>query len=914
MKLNFLAAALLFGVVTYAQDTKTIKGHIYDTANNNEPLAYATIMLQNTEFGTETDENGYFEIECSQGSYLLEASYTGYQTYIIPYETEGSQEVSINMKPEEGNLDELVITVNNRKSSESALLNDQRKSLEIKQQIGAQELSRKGVSDVAAAVAKTAGISKQEGSNNIYVRGLGDRYNATTLNGLPVPSNDPEKKNINLELFSTDLVEYISIDKTFSSRNTGDFGGGNVDILSKDFKDNSLFEIELGTEVNTNALSKGKDFLLPQGPSKMGYASYGVPNNPLSGYHFQNSLQPQSAGPIGGNFGLKAGKSFFIGETGKLNLFATASFDNGFTFREGLNQSINSQGAKLKSFHQEKFSQTTNTTGMFNANYHVNDNNKLAYNFLYINSSDLSRDTYEGMDRDFEGDHDSVLVQRGTFTQNTVLINQLLGNHKLNEKLGFDWAVSYNTIESDMPDRTQNKMYYWNNFDAYTLAQNTKTDNHRYFQNLTENEIAVNLALNYKLGTDENGNERGKVTLGYNGRIKKRDFEAIQFNFDIIGEVKNPANGYFFDPNNLDSFFNQQNLENGLFNISAFAGKTPQTYTGEQNIHAGFANLEYRLTDKFSAVVGLRYEKINQLVKWRTQLDADQKSNEFKRNEVLPNLSLKYELNDTQNLRLAASKTYTLPQFKERARFIYEDVTEIKVGNPYLYPSQNYNLDLKWEIFPMNDEVISVAAFGKYIQDPINEIVMASSTNDITWVNIGDKGYVYGVEFEIKKRLFDFGGSNTNNLFGGLNVSYMKTNQEIDAEKIFRETKGLISTNFEDTESSFTGASDLLLNADISYVTEWSENRGMTATLAYTHYSDRLYALGSQKGNLIDKGMGSLDFILKTRIHKNFGIDFAARNILNPEFRRVQENATGPVNAVTYKRGAFFSVGAKYTF
>lgn len=911
MKLNFLAAALLFGVVTYAQDTKTIKGHIYDTANNNEPLAYATIMLQNTEFGAETDENGYFEIECEQGSYLIEASYTGYQTFVMQYETGSTDELNINLTPEASNLDELVITVNNRKSSETALLSEQRKSLEIKQQIGAQELSRKGVGDVAAAVAKTAGISQQEGSNNVYVRGLGDRYNSTSLNGLPVPSNDPEKKNINLELFSTDIVEYISIDKTFNSRNTGDFGGGNVDISSKDFKDSGLFEIELGGKANTNALSKGSEFVLPQGPSKMGYASYGKPNNALNGYNFENSLQPQSAGPIGGNFGLKAGKSFNIGETGKLNLFATASFDNGFTFREGINQSASAQGASLKQFNQEKLSQTTNTTGMFNANYHLNDNHRLGYNMLYINSSDLSRDIYTGSDRDFEGDHDSLLVQRGTFTQNTVLINQLLGNHKLNEKLGFDWAVSYNTIESDMPDRTQNKLFYWKDTNTYTLAQRTITDNHRYYQNLKEDEIAANLALSYKLGTDENGNERGKVTFGYNGRVKKRDFEAIQYNFRISGNGLETT----VNPNNLDTFFNQQNYAGGLFGIEAFAGDTPQTYTGEQNIHAGFGNLEYRLTDKFSAVAGLRYEKIDQTVQWRTQLDAIEQTNKFNRNEFLPNLSLKYELSTIQNLRLAASKTYTLPQFKERARFIFEDVTEIKVGNPYLYPSQNYNLDLKWEIFPMNDEVISVAAFGKYIQDPINEITMASSTNDITWVNIGDKGYVYGAEFEIKKRLFDFGGTNTNNLFGGLNVSYMKTDQEVDKDKIQRETNGLINTNFDFDRSSFTGASDLLLNADLSYVTEWNEGRGMTATVAYTHYSDRLYALGvEKKGNLIDKGMGSLDFILKTQIHKNFALDFAARNILNPEFRRIQDNASGAINAVTYKRGAFFSLGAKYTF
>jgi len=911
MKLNFLTAFLLFGFASYAQESTTIKGFVYD-AQNNAPLTYATVLLQNTEFGAETDDNGYFEIECIEGTYTLEASYFGYQTFVMPCETTQPQELFINLISEEADLEEIVITVNSKKSTETALLSEQRKSLEIKQQIGAQELSRKGVGDVAAAVAKTSGISKQEGSNNVYVRGLGDRYNSTSLNGLPVPSNDPEKKNINLELFSTDIVEYISIDKTFSSRNTGDFGGGNVDILSKDFQDDGLLEIELGTKINTNTTSKGNEFLVPQGPSSMGYASYGVPANPLTSYSFENSLNPKQAGPIGGNFGLKAGKSFDVGQEGRLNLFATANFDNGFQFREGLNQSLNAQGAKLKSFHQEKATQTTNTTGMFNANYHINDRHNVAYNFLYVNSSDLSRDVYTGSDRDFEGEHDSHIVQRGTFTQNTVLINQLLGNHSLNEKLGLDWAVSYNTIESDMPDRTQNKLFYWNDTNNYSLAQRTITDNHRYFQHLKEDEIAANLALNYKFGANEYGQERGKVTFGYNGRVKKRDFEAIQFNFRISGDglMNTPVT-----PNNLDAFFNQQNYDNGLFRIESFAGMTPQTYTGEQNIHAGFANLEYRLSDRLSSVIGFRFERIDQTVEWRTQLDAAGGSNTFERNEFLPSLSLKYELNTTQNFRLAASKTYTLPQFKERALFIYEDVTEIKVGNPYLYPSQNYNLDLKWELFPMNDEVISFAAFGKYILDPINEITMASSTNDITWVNIGDKGYVYGVEFEIKKRLVDFGGSYANKLSAGLNVSYMKTDQEIDREKIQRETNGLINTNFTDERSSFTGASDLLMNADLSYTKEWSEERGLTATLAYNHYSDRLYALGvQQKGNLVDKGMGTLDFILKTKIHKNIGIDFSARNILNPEFRRVQQNTSGDIDAIRYKRGVFLGLGAKYTF
>lgn len=910
MRILLLMIVLCCSGSVFAQNTMRIKGKVTDYITG-EPLPYATVFVAEQEIGVETAEDGTFSLTLTLPAELA-VEYMGYLSMSETI-TEPTNDLIFELSPEDDNLEQLIIQVKSNKADESVLLNEQRKSLEIKQEIGAQELSRKGVSDVASAVAKTSGISKQEGSNSVYVRGLGDRYNSTTLNGLPVPSNDPEKKNVNLELFSTDIVEYISIDKTFSASNTGDFGGANVDILSKDFQDNSLLEIDLGAKINTNATSSGSDFLLPQEPSSLGYASYGVPSNPLTSYSFENSLNPKSAGPVGGNFGIKAGKSFYIGQEGELNLFATVNFDNGFQSREGLNQSVNVQGAKLKSFHQEQFSHTTNTTGMFNANYHINNNHSLAYNLLYVNSSDLSRDIYTGYDRDFEGgENDTHIVQRGTFTQNTVFINQLLGTHQLNDKLGLDWAVAYNTVKSDMPDRMQNKLYHDLVADTYRLAQNTTTDNHRYFQNLKEDELAANVALNYQLGVDENGDAKGNLSVGYNGRMKKRDFEAIQFNFRVSGDGLAQTN---INPNDLDAFFNTQNYANELFRTESYAGMTPQTYSGEQNIHAGFANLEYRLSDKLSSVIGLRYERIEQTVDWQTQLDASGDENAFKRNEFLPSLSLKYEINPVQNLRLAASKTYTLPQFKERALFIYEDVTEVKVGNPYLYPSQNYNVDLKWEMFPMNDEIISVTAFGKYIQDPINEITMASSTNDITWVNIGDKGYAYGAEFEIKKRLASFGGEYTNNLSAGLNVSYMKTDQEIDREKIQRETNGTINTNFTDERSSFTGASDLLINADVSYTKEWSEGRSLIATVSYAHYSDRLYALGvQQKGNLVDKGMGTLDFVLKTQVTKNIAIDLSAKNLLNPDFKRVQENASGDVDAIKYKRGMFVGLGVKYTF
>ncbi|EGV43735.1 TonB-dependent receptor [Bizionia argentinensis JUB59] len=909
MKYLLLNLLLFIPFLSHANNPGTLVGKLTDKEYNNEPLPFANVIIKGTTKGTTTDMDGLYSINnLEPGNYIIVFSFVGYETQEVEAQIMAGKvtEISLPMSASAASLDEIIITTTTKRESEVALLLEQKKAIEMKQTIGAQELSRKGVSDVATAVTKTTGVSKQEGSNNIYVRGLGDRYNSTSINGLPITSNDPENKNISLDLFSTDIVEFISIDKVYSSKISGDFAGGNVDITSINYKGKGMFEFSLGSRIGTNAIGENNNFKLQDGPSKFGFSSYDVPNNPLGSYSFGNSLVPVKEVPVGSSFGLKAGKSFDIAKESNLNLFATVSFDNGFEYREGINQSVSAQGAKLKSFNQQRFSYNTNTTGMFNANYRINSNHNIAYNFLMVNSSNQIRDSYQGFIRDL-AEEDNGLIQRATYVQNTLLVNQLLGNHKISDKIDFDWGASHNKVEGNMPDRTQNTLKFKESSGGYIFAQNTITDNHRYYQNLVEDEYAANLELSYKLNNNEDGEAKGKITLGYNGRFKNRDFEAIQFNFRVTGSQLNTV----VDPDNLDTFFNQTNYGNGLFGIESFAGLSPQTYQGEQIINAGFASLEYKLSNKLSSVVGLRFEQVEQTVSWRTQLDASGSKNRFERNEFLPSIVLKYELNEKQNLRLGASKTYTLPQFKERALFIYEEVTEVKIGNPDLYPSQNYNLDLKWEMFPKNSEVFSFTAFGKYILDPINEITLASSTNDISFINTGDTGYVYGAEFEIRKDIFNFNEDDSNKLSAGLNASYIQTHQELNSEKVRKETN--YNTNLTDDTSGFTGASDLLINADLSYIKELKNNANIMATVAYSYFSDRLYALGVEtKGNLIDKGVGSLDFVLKTKINKNLSIDFTAKNILNPAYSRIQENALQDITVSSYKRGAFLTLGINY--
>lgn len=884
-----------------------IKGKVLDI-DTYQPIAGATIKLANSALATTTDTNGEFDlkIQAVGEEFGIVTSYVGYKEESTFVKTigGGTKQVSILLINENSTIDEVVVTRRRVQASELALLEERRLATLTVEKIGAQELSRKGVGDVATAVTKMSGISKEDGSSQVFVRGLGDRYNSTALNGLPIPSNDPEKKNIDLDLFSTDIVEYISVDKVYNASMAGDFAGGNVDIYSKNYSGDGLLAVQIGANINTNSIKQFDDFYLNQGHNLAGFTPYKVPANALTSYDFQNSLNPKKATPLAGDLGLQAGKSYTFNNESRLNLFATGNFSSGYEFQQGINKEVDAQGDNVNDLTYKRFTYKTNTTGLFNANYKIQPDQTIAYNFMFVNSSYQARNVFEGKKRDQADDYNGLL-QRGTYVQNKLYVNQLLGNHKINNRIDLNWGASFDVVRSDMPDRTWINLKYDPNVDGYTVIGNAS--NHRYYQNLIEDEVAVNLAAKYKIGDVDK--PTGLFTLGYSGKFKKRNFEAIQFNFTINGNNFSTI----VDPNNLDGFFNQANYESDFFNISAFSQNTPQTYNGDQKIHSVFGNLEYNLSEKLTSVLGIRYDKLSQMVSWRTQLDGNGGTNTFSRNEFLPSLNLKYAINEKQNLRFGASKTYTLPQFKERAPFLFEDDDlVVKYGNQFLYPSQDYNLDLKWELFPKASELVSVTLFGKYIVDPINETFVASSSNDISYVNIGDHGTVYGVEFELKKDLVKFNNDN-DVLSGGLNFAYMRTNQELDSEKVARETNFTI--NLTDNTSSFTGASDLLINGDLSYSKNWESGANVMATAVYSYYSDKIYALGSYgKGNLIDKGVGMLDIVLRSKITKKFGINLTAKNILNPEFKRIQANQNGDFPVLTYKRGAFFNLGLNYNF
>ena len=935
MKRLILIFALLFTVLTYAQKKGAIVGKLTDKEANNEPLAFANVLIKGTITGTTSDYDGLYALEnLDPGTYTLVFSFVGYETQEVNVDVIADKvtEVNVAMGASAAALDEIVITTTTRRESEVALLLEQKKAVEIKQSIGADELSRKGVSDAAAAVAKISGVSKQEGSGNVYVRGLGDRYLNTTFNGLSLPSNDVNKKNIDLNLFSSDVIENISVSKAYSTNFYGDFAAGNVNITSKAYSGQGFIELFTGGGGNTRAV--GEDFVKSEGTSYFGF--YNRYHQPEFAVILSHGLDPVSAGsPINFNFGGSFGKSFDFKNGSRLSIFGTGSYSNGYEYREGISADYTLVEKKVFDAAEE-YEFSTTVTGMLNLNYRFDDNNTFKFNSLFINNASDEVGYFgldgQGRNRDAILNTDAGFYQMNVqFDQTQIFVNQLLGEHT-SGKFDIDWGIGYNVVYSDQPDRKrislENYNYYLDN-DPTTnpsFYSNVVFDNQRYFQNIEDEEINGVLNIAY------NASENLKLNFGYNGRSKKRNFENVRYGYDITDSGYQVTN-----VNDFNSIFSPENLvinnNPGIYQIQSIRGipgygnvnvpSVPENmYQGNLNIYSGYLNAEITVGDKWLFVPGVRIESFDQTIDYDViNLGSNGKDNkEYNDNFFLPSLNIRYALNEDMNLRLSGSQTVSVPEFKEIAPFVYEDISTRLGGNPDLLKkgfSKVLNLDLKYEWFVSKSEIISLAGFYKEINDPINLVVGADATGTQRYFRTGDKATIYGVELEFKKNILV--DENENGLLSvGGNVTYMHTEQDlysvIDGD--------IFDVAFNRTKEELQGASPLLLNADINYSPTFGTYKPV-ANLVFSYFADRIDALGSgQLGNVVEKSVSTLDFIWKNSFGEHLEINFSAKNILDPTIKYVRETSQGDIYVTSangkgitnYKRGIDLGLQLKYKF
>lgn len=953
MKQLFTALIVFFTFFGYTQDTGSIVGKLTDKELNNDPLAFANVIIKGTTKGTTSDFDGLYEIAgVEPGTYTLVITFLGYETLEIPnvmVEAGKVTEINTGLGASSVSLDEVVVTTSTRKDSEVALLLAQKRAVEITQSIGAQELARKGVSDAAGAVAQISGISRQQGTNNVYVRGLGDRYLNTTMNGLSLPSNDINNKNIDLNLFSSDVIQNIGVSKAYSSRFYGDFSAGNVDISSKEYVGDGFIDIAINSGINSNAA--GKDFVKNEGTGYFGFynrydrnpfaviLSHGVDPVPHSG------IDPMNSGAT-----ISFGKSFpLFGKDSEslLSFFGTVSFDSRFRYLEG-SQANYGTNLDILFPNVERFIHSTTSTAMANITFKINNDHKIKFNSLAINNSSDEIGYYgtegQGFSQDLNSDI-GFFQLNSQFNQDLIFVNQLIGEHTFDEIWDLEWGIGYNTVFAHEPDR---KRITLNNYDRLfdndpntlpDFGQQNNFNNQRYFQNIEDEELNSRINLSYQLS------ESVKLNFGYNGRTKERSFDNQRYGY------KNISRDFeITDPNNLNGIFNLENFVLGLENEgegyqthvfrpifpeitgltqTSSPGLPENTYVGKLDVHAGYFSAEFNINDTWLIVPGIRVESFNQSIDFdviNLRPDINPGTNEVNESLYLPNLNIRYALNEEQNLRLSASQTVSFPEFKEMAPFVYEGVTQRIGGNPDLLGRQpiatvNYrnvsdisyskilNFDLKYEWFFGRSELFSIAAFAKRIEDPVNLVVANDATGTQRYFRTGEKATIYGAELELRKNLI-MNEEYEPELSFGFNISYMYTDQDL-----YDEISGTFSTTFDRESDELQGASPLIANADINYSPTFGKYKPVI-NLVGNYYSDRIFALGSgQLGNIIERGIPTLDFVWKNRIGENLEVGLNVQNLLNPTFELKREITNNEeIILQDFKRGVDLGVSLKYSF
>jgi len=923
------------------QESGTIQGTILaDEDGTMLPAPFANVAILGTTIGAVTDFDGNFSFIATPGNYELVISSVGFMPDTLSIAVLPNEVVMIEktLKTSAVSLSTFVIVAVQDRTNENYQLMQQRNATSIQQSIGAKEMSAKGVSDVAEGLTKVAGISKSSsGTGSVFVRGMGDRYNNALLNGLPIPSPNPDQKVIPLDIFPTSIVSNLGISKTFTPNIYGDFAGGTIDITTKNYAEKPTLVLGVGTSMNSQTTFK--DFYATKGDGldQFGYengdrnlptevASEDIyrtdASNSTSPFSAQLSPKKTVATPTY-NVSLLGGSSKRLNNGMMIGYLVAGNHGNNYQIKSGNNRNVDTYGADMSNNSYNKYEYSTATSTMENVYLEINDNHDISFNSLYIHNSSNEVSTFDSQmeDRDRQGYLYSI---RNTATQNTLLTNQLGGNHKFgNNKLNISWRGSLSKAKSEVPDRYQ-LLYKATSEekDAYLGESLNASDNHRFFSSLNETEGAGKADLTYNFKQDSLNADQvyGFVSAGLQYRNKMRTFSWRQLNMNFSSSFQQAeSDDDFVDPLNPDEYITDENLSAGLYSYKEQVDPS-RDHLIQQKVVSGYALVNYDLApEKLNVTAGARVESSSQLIRYKKLGDlfsSAPRISEYDTVVVLPSFSIKYTVNSKSNIRAAASQTISRPSMKELSPFQFQDQNNVLFeGNPELYNSLNYNADLKYEMFPNSGELFAVSLFGKYIKNPIERAQVPSSGILYSYFNMGE-AIVGGAEFEFTKQLSNLVSNESsflNNVTVGLNASYLYTQISLGSDGEINTNKGtILATN---NTRAMTGSSPYLVNADLGYTFNFSEKIESKWTLTYNVHGKRVFAAGVLgKGDIYEMPINTLDLIVKNKINGRMDFNFAIKNILNPSSTITQEVEGQDFVLDKYKRGQSFSVGISYKF
>ncbi|MFM9947919.1 MAG: TonB-dependent receptor domain-containing protein [Saprospiraceae bacterium] len=968
-KLSFLFIATLMialcALPALAQKG-VISGKVVDKASG-ETLIGASVYLEgvnDNSVGTITDFDGNYSFEADPGTFDIAISYISYTKQVIKGVVIKAGEVTTLDAALEGEavgLAEVVVQATAVKNTDASLIALQKKSFSIQDGISSQQISRTGSSNAADAMKQMTGAVVEDGKF-IVMRGLGDRYSLSQLNGVTMPSTDPYRNSSSLDLIPSQMIENIVTTKTFTPDLPANFSGGLVNVTTKSLPDKFTLHFELSGAYNTQA-SMIDNFLTQQAGEtdwlglddgsrdQPGFLLDEAVRNRLSSSTYLTARRPDSTNvrnifhessralshefvPTTKTSPLNHGLNFSIGD--RYKVFGK---DLGFTL--GINYSrnfnhyqdatvatyINNNSTQL--FDYQDLTETRSVENphlgaLFNLSYKLSNNNIINANVIFNNDADLTSlsqtGRYLGQVSDATASFNTNAI---SFTQRQFTTYQLSGRHVIPalNNIEIEWqGTSSKSFQKEpdlryfaytvAPDEEGVPQYYINNSEIAFP--------YHFFRDLQDDQVQGKIDITIPFLTRGKQGSSNQIKLGGLYSNTQREFEEYRYQMNNNGIPSDRAftsfGGKFedfFNDNNfgiVDTVFNTdgsvQRYTTGWHYINQINNRN--FYTGDQTIIAAYLMAVYNLTPRLKFVGGLRMETTDMSVLSR---DVNVPEGKIDLTDYPYSASLIYALSEKANVRLAATQTLARPNLRELAPFEQFDTKNgfFSLGNPDLQRTLIQNFDLRYELYPRSGELLAISAFYKQFDNAIVRAFVPQATiPELKFINVKD-AEVYGVEVEFRKQLNAISPA-LENFYFSTNFAIIQSTYPIPQDEI--ENSRNVDTTYTTTTRPFQGQAPFIANAILTYL---DFEKGWESSIAFNVSGRKLYNIALRATpDVYEEPAPQLDFKISKRFGKNYSVAFTAKNILNPRFERTQEYKGVTYIADSFQAGTLLGFNVAY--
>ena len=864
-----------------------------------------------------TDVDGRYSVRVAPGSHDIRVMLDGYQEKVIRVEAGDERTVIVDaglrMNAFAETVNVTAETIDVPTSSAEAQLIERKQAPVITDNVGAQEMKENGDGDAAAAMTRVTGVSLVD-NQYVFVRGLGERYSNTTLAGAVIPTTEPDKKVVPLDLFPTGLIDSVQVSKSYSPDQSAEFAGGLVQIVPLKLPNRPVVDLSYGLSFYTTAT--GKEIPLSPLGSRDGWgfdngsralpASF--PENKIvrSGIYTPDvgfTTEQMSAfgrlldnrwapslenGAPGQNWSATIGNRF-----GNLGLVASVTHSYKEQFVEEQRRffrvadDTTGELETVSDYDMQYGTQRAQLGIVANLSYQFRPTQRLSIENFYTHSGRDEGRYFEGPNTENNFWYRNNRLQ---FIEEGLISNAVSGEHFFQtlSSSRLDWRVSYARALRDEPDLRET-LYQGplSGTGTFVLADESQSG-FRMFSELADD--TVDAGVSWSIFNTSGGRPvQYKFGVGYVERT--RDFASRRFRF--VPSVLNKDGAVPVDlrlaPEDL---FASPNIGTAF----RFTEETRpvDAYDGDQTTTSGYGMVDIAMTAQTRLVAGARVERFDQVVNTKDPfgLFLREVQAENENTDVFPGVNLVQALTATSNLRLSYSTTVNRPEFRELAEFEFTDVVGNRAvkGNPDLERALIQNVDARWEMFSGGRGIVAASVFYKYFDQPIERVIIAGAQPIATYQN-ADSARNVGFELELGR---DFG----EHLFVNANYTF------VDSRITLADAQQFVQTS---SERALAGQSKNLFNLAGEFTAG-----GFSTRLLFNYFGDRIADVGAnQAPDIIEQGRGSLDLVFSQRFG-GLGVRLSLENLTDSDYLFTQGEEVQLQDQRLYRLGRTIALSFGY--